>query len=138
VASICTAISSAAASASASALTSLGGVLLRSGRAGFGGGGPLLGSRADGFHLGLGGRVGHRLDSLVQPVGNAGDRSASARSARSSTTPVTFAIVTGASVSAGLVWRRRSCQAVTLVCPCPRNTPGAAKPGGRGRELNET
>jgi hypothetical protein len=55
-------------------LAGFGGALLGGGRAGFGGGRALLGSRADGFHLGFsGGRVGHRLDGLAQPVGDAGN-----------------------------------------------------------------
>jgi hypothetical protein len=54
-------------------LVSFGGELPGGGLAGFGGG-PLLGSRADGFHLGFGlGRVGHRLDRLPQPAGDTGD-----------------------------------------------------------------
>jgi hypothetical protein len=70
-------------------------------------------------------------------------RSASARSWRSSSAPVTRAMVTGVSVSAGLAAvraaaaarRRRSRQAVTLVCPRPSQYSGG-RPGpvaGRGR-----
>jgi len=55
-------------------LAGFGGALLGGGRAGFGGGGALLGGRPDGFHLGFGGgRVGDRLDGLVEPGGDVGD-----------------------------------------------------------------
>ena len=72
--------------------------------AGLGGGqlcGHPLGGREDGFHLGFGGgRVGYRLDGLAEPGCDVGTRSASARSRRSSSAPVTRAMVTGVLVSA--------------------------------------